>query len=63
MNAQIRYGLAALLCTVLFWLIAVASGGDAFLLAGTLCLFAGVFLLIVGLIRKPRSASQQPPQG
>lgn len=60
MNAQTRYGLVALLLAVLFWLLGAATDGDAFLLAGTLALFAGIVLLIVGLVRRPHAV--QPRQ-
>lgn len=73
MNAQIRYGLAALLAAVLLLVIAAAidSGSDgpmsagAYLpyyfamLLGMVSFVAGIVLLIVGLVRRPSTSAQQ----
>ena len=73
MNAQIRYGLASLLATLLLYVIGLAIGtsdpplavmmiGALALIAGALAFVAGIALLIIGLVRRPPRVAQQPPQ-
>jgi len=73
MNAQIRYGFACLLAAVLLVGITamIFNGGDSLshgaydalyliAFAGWIAAAVGIVLLIVGLVRKPRSV--RPPQ-
>ena len=64
MNAQIRYGLASLLAAALLLVVAKAmtddngvetGGGELFMALGVIGFLAGLVLLIVGLVRRPRS--------